>query len=306
MFQRAKRELQVGQILQSEKGQEYTIERNISRTLSSQVLGAVRNQDRVEVAIKAPIIQVDEDAKRFERELQILYQVVGRPGIIRILDHGKNSEFAVLEYIGEITLSRLIKALSYNQIALKPKEVISILKQMTLVAIELERVGVYSRDIKPSNFFIGDMRIKAFDFGIAKGSSSEDLTPAGTVIGTCAYMAPEMMFGAFDGPRSEIFSIATVGAELVTGRRIVDNEELNLAQIHQLRSDEVYFGEQVPRRLQRTLQRALQMDPGKRQRNFRVFFEDLESAEEEIADEISGVRRVPTAEDTKFIKVENY
>jgi hypothetical protein len=119
-------------------------------------------------------------------------------------------------------------------------------------------------------------------------------------------MAPEMMFGAFDGPRSEIFSIATVGAELVTGRRIVDNEELNLAQIHQLRSDEVYFGEQVPRRLQRTLQRALQMDPGKRQRNFRVFFEDLESAEEEIADETSGVRRVPTAEDTKFIKVENY
>jgi serine/threonine protein kinase len=128
VFQRARRELQVGQNLRSGNGQEYTIERNISRTLSSQVLGAVRNQDRVEVAIKAPIIQVDEDAKRFERELQILYQVVGRPGIIRILDHGKNNEFAVLEYIGEITLSRLIKALSYNQIALKPKEVISILK----------------------------------------------------------------------------------------------------------------------------------------------------------------------------------
>lgn len=305
MFQSGRRELRAGDILQGRNGQKYTVERKISETLSSQIAKAVRTYDQLEVAIKVPINQTQEDMFRFERELRILYQLAARPGIVRILDHGENNEFAVLEYRREITLAKLIKGLSHNRITIKPKDAISILKQMTLIAIELERIGVYSRDIKPANFFIGNMKITGFDFGIAKGAQSEDLTPEGVVIGTCAYMAPEMMFGAFDGPRSEIFSIATVGAELVNGRRIVSREDLTLAQVHQLRSDEVEFGESIPRRLQKLLQKALSMDPGKRQRNFRSFFDDLESAEEEIIDETSGIRNV-LANQRVPIKVENY
>ena len=74
------------------------------------------------------------------------------------------------------------------------------------------------RDIKPGNIMLmNDGGVKVMDFGVARLESST-LTVAGTVVGSVRYMAPEQMMGERVDGRADVFSLAAVAYELLTGR----------------------------------------------------------------------------------------
>jgi eukaryotic-like serine/threonine-protein kinase len=76
--------------------------------------------------------------------------------------------------------------------------------------------GIVHRDIKPSNVFLTDRNVpKILDFGVARLSASK-LTVVGRVLGTPFYMAPEQIMGQPCDERSDLFSLAIVGFELLT------------------------------------------------------------------------------------------
>src|SRR5262249_25634876 len=84
--------------------------------------------------------------------------------------------------------------------------------------------GVIHRDVKPSNVLVlthgtggSQQPAKLTDFGVARLVGSDTLTRTGDVIGTLAYMAPEQAEGREAGPAADLYSLAVVAYEALTG-----------------------------------------------------------------------------------------
>jgi eukaryotic-like serine/threonine-protein kinase len=78
---------------------------------------------------------------------------------------------------------------------------------------------VVHRDVKPANVLLGEGgRAKVADLGIATAAEATDITRSGTVLGTPAYMAPEQLEGAGAGPLTDVYALAAVAFEMLTGR----------------------------------------------------------------------------------------
>jgi TonB family protein len=148
--------------------------------------------------------------ERFRHEAEAAGRL-GHPDLVRIYDIGP--DYLVMEYVEGRPLSTALREGG----AFTVRQITALLMRMADAIDYAHRNGVVHRDIKPANIMLlDDGGVKVMDFGVARLENSK-LTAVGTVVGSVRYMAPEQMLGETVDGRADIFSLAAVAYELLTG-----------------------------------------------------------------------------------------
>ncbi|MGA1840670.1 MAG: protein kinase domain-containing protein [bacterium] len=156
--------------------------------------------------------------ERFLKEAKAIGRF-SHSNVVTVYDVGQDQGtiFIAMELVEGKPLDKVIqgKKLDINEIvdlAIQVAEILECANQM----------GIVHRDIKPSNIILmPNARIKITDFGIAhiEDPSGHQLTQAGEILGTPAYMAPEQVIGCPVDGRSDLFSLGCILYEITTGSR---------------------------------------------------------------------------------------
>jgi serine/threonine protein kinase len=226
----------------------------------------------------------DELLARFQREAHILSSF-SDPHIVRIDDYGddNNANYIVMDYIDG-------QSLKYYMINDGPMEALRALNYARQIAEGLDtayKQGVVHRDIKPQNILINtkDM-VKITDFGLARGRETVTLTQSNVFMGTAYYISPEQAeSGRSADTRSDLYSVATVLFEMLTGRPPFEGETAvdivikhmneKVPSICRLRPD-------LPMEMDTFMQKALAKAPADRFATPREFIVALEQLQERI------------------------
>jgi len=219
-------------------------------------------------ALKSTAAIEEHIATRFEREAKSLANLQ-HENIISVYDfhreHG--SLFIVMEYVSGIDLYDLLE-----RSGRVPFDVAAILALQVARALDyIHYRGIVHRDIKPANIMLARQGgVKLMDFGIARDKSFEDLTEAGTGIGTPAYMSPEQILGDKLDARSDLFSLGIVLYQMLTGGKpFVEDEQRSV--MHKIRLERHQkvrkLNPDIPRELERIVDKCLEKQPRDRWRS---------------------------------------
>jgi len=197
-----------------------------------------------DVAIKVlnPDKVNDQDAReRFRVEAAAVSRLKS-PHTISVYDFGEDERgglFLVMELLQGRPLSEILERRGSLPIPMALEITDQILDSLS----EAHRSGVLHRDLKPENVFVredsgGSVFVKVLDFGIAKvvGGPMESRTWAGSVFGTPAYMSPEQVMGRELDVRTDLYAVAVVLYEMITGRLPITGEtaiEVGIRKVRQ-------------------------------------------------------------------------
>ncbi len=235
-----------------------------------------------EVAVKRMHSESPEEiAKRFRREAQ-LGASLNHPNIVSVFDIETDDEnvLIVMEYVAGGTLK--------DALARGPLPRDDALKVLRGVATALDYAhehDIVHRDIKPANILIDtDGRAKLADLGIATAAEVTSITATGAVMGTAAYMAPERLDGDAGGPAVDIYGLAAVAYETLTGQKARSGRsavEVARAVMSEPPPDLREHVPDAPESAARVLQRGMARDPAQRPGTAGELIDDLCRAFEE-------------------------
>lgn len=190
--------------------------------MSTVYLATDQRLDR-EVALKVLHPHLVNDGNfldRLAREARAAAKL-SHPHVVGVLDQGHDGRTAylVMEYIKGHTLRDVINAKG----ALSPRLALALIDPVVEGLGAAHAAGLIHRDVKPENVLIAeDGRIKIGDFGLARAVTAT--TSTGTLIGTVAYLSPELVLGKPADARSDIYSTGIMLFEMLTGRQPFDGE----------------------------------------------------------------------------------
>jgi len=173
-----------------------------------------------EVAIKVlhpHLADRPESRKRLEREA-IAVAALRHENILEIFDSSGDSageSYIVTEFIHGPTLREWLE----DDYRPRPAIAVLVVHRLALALVHAHKAGIVHRDIKPENVMIrrDDGCIKLMDFGIAQILDNQKLTMTGQLIGSPAYMAPELINGRPLDARTDLFSLGILLYQLATG-----------------------------------------------------------------------------------------
>jgi serine/threonine protein kinase len=220
----------VGQIV----GAKYELVRFLGRGSMGEVWIASHRGLGTDVAVKLLLPTSDDDlaedhataAARFHFEARIAARLSRKTRhIVRVTDHGDESglPYLVMELLEGETLARRL----LSRGTLSPGDVAAMVAQIARALREAHADGVVHRDLKPANLFLaqdedGDLLVKVLDFGIARATRTLHTAPMratahGLVFGTPGYMSPEQAFAPNVDYQCDLWALATVAYEALTG-----------------------------------------------------------------------------------------
>jgi len=251
------------------------------------------------VAIKSvPLVGLPPDVQneyrdRFAREAEAAGRL-SHPGIVTIFDVGEDSEtgspYIVMEFV---------KGQSLESTRLGAFEAVRVVQEIAEALDIAHRQGIVHRDLKPSNILLTeDGRAKIADFGIARLNLSE-ITTAGEVLGTPAFMSPEQLRGEPIDGRSDLFSLGVILYTLLTGHRPFQGNSVYTVSFKVVNHQPVpatALNVEIPPDLSRIVARAIEKNPADRYQSGREMATDLRKvlASRESPPEFDAQTRVPT------------
>lgn len=218
------------------------------------------------VAVKRLHAHSPGDAtRRFEREAR-LGASLNHPSLVSIYDITTDPDgvVVVMEYVEGETLA---DALRRGQ--LDRADGLRVLGSVAAALDYAHSNGVVHCDVKPANVLLGaDGRVKVVDLGIALAADTSEITSEGSILGTPSYMAPEQLEGGRNfGPSADIYALAAVTFEVLSGRRARQGRSL-LEMAHHVATepppDIRNAWPHAPPALAETLRSAMARDPAAR------------------------------------------
>lgn len=171
------------------------------------------------VAVKRIVMHDAAVAARAEREARAAARL-SHPGIVALYESGRDDEavYLVSELVRGRTLGELME-----EGELSDRDVLRAGVALCDALAHAHGRGVIHRDVKPGNVIVPDRPhegagvVKLTDFGIARMSGDDALTATGDVVGTLAYMAPEQAEGREAGEPADLYALALVLYEALSG-----------------------------------------------------------------------------------------
>jgi len=186
-------------------------------------------------ALKSPASGMNpaaESTKRFAREANAV-RMLDHPNLVAAVDVFVESGylFLVMERVQGRTLTKILA-----EGPMQPRRALVLARQLLDGVGHAHAQGLVHRDLKPDNIMLVDMggweRAKIVDFGLVKligdaeaAMGGGKLTSTGLVFGTPAYMAPEQALGKPVDGRADLYAVATILFEMLTGRVPFDHAD---------------------------------------------------------------------------------
>ena len=212
---------------------------------------------------------------RFEREVRATVGLE-HPNTVRVFDFGETEDglwYYVMELLDGETLADHVDRLG----PMPPARAIHVVGQAARALGEAHQRGIVHRDVKPENLFLTSLGgehdfVKVLDFGIAKVTEVESaVTQTGWVLGTPAYMSPEVAMGKEADARSDVYALGAVLYFLLTGSAPFERENASAVVFAHIHDEPLppskHTGRPLPPDLEAFVLRALSKDPSARYHN---------------------------------------
>jgi hypothetical protein len=224
-------------------GQRYLLQHPIGDGSTGRVWQGVRRADGSTVAIKVLHAEYAVDptmVERFRRESTAVREL-RHPHLVRVDELVVEPDVVavVMELVNGDDLRRVMQGGG-----LDTRRAVALLAQVATALAYVHAAGVLHRDVKPENILItrraGQPWALLSDFGLARVAGARQLTRSTQLLGTPAYLAPELLAGRGYGAPVDVYALGVTAYELLTGRRPFDGA-------HPLAVMRAHLDDEVPR-----------------------------------------------------------